>query len=264
MSDSFWLYDDSSSDTLILDSTVQEVSIGGADRDYKVIDYAGAPGGQIRGFGVIGPRKLRVGRKEKAESGDINFFNSRRENLIEWFSKPRYKNIWLYIRNGEDDTTVRTRAYPQQISDDKFKFLRITDMKSFDLLLPDGVFQNISASTGTLAITGSTTQQQALTNNGTWETPIELKFTPTGNETLFQVELSDQFGIRLEKNDFTAGQQIVYNTLDGSMTIGGLDVLPSQFLTAGTVFNIPPGACTLDIKCSGAGTFAWSYNERYI
>lgn len=262
MADSFWLYD--GTNTLVLDSTVQEINIGGIKRDYNVKEYSGAPGGQIRGFGVPGPRKFMVTRLERAEGTDINFWNSRRNDFVKWATKARYETVYLYIRNGEDNLTVRARCYPSVIGSDKSSFFKITDEKEFELLIPDGLFSDIATTTENKTITNGTPHTLNITNNGTWEAPGQFKFTPTADESLFQVEIGDQFGFRLESSPFTAGKQIVYDTYDNSLTVAGVPVQLSQFLTKGSVFNIPQGDSTLNILTSGAGSFQLTYNARYV
>jgi phage-related protein len=102
----------------------------------------------------------------------------------------------------------------------------------------------------------------SIANNGIWDTPIQLKYTPTANETLFQVRKTDNFGIRLE-GSFNAGEQIIYDTSDNTLTIDGTEQNLAQFRTGGSVFNIDPGTNDIYVQCSGAGTFAYEFNERY-
>lgn len=258
----FWLQDQDSN-ILNLDNSVQMISLGGNSRNYKIVDYAGAPGGAIRGFGNPGPKKFKVSRKEKAESGDITAWNSRRNDYLKFFTLSRYKKLWLYVRDGEDTFTVRTEVIVDKIGDDSYKYYRITDnVKSISLISPKGLFENITASTGSQAIPDATEQTVTITNNGIWETPAIFSFTPTGAETLFQVKLTDEYAFRIE-GSFTAGSIISYNTADNSLTIGGLDANSAQYITGGSVFNVPPGQDDIYVLCSGAGLFAWSYNERY-
>lgn len=258
----FWLQDEDSN-TLALDDNVQELTLGGNKRAFKVIEFAGAAGGFIRGFGTPGPKRLIVKRKEKAEAGDSTAWNSRRNDYQSWFTRSRTNKVWLYIRNGEDTFTIRTRVYATDIGDDKYKFMRITDMRDIVLTMPKGVYENVTATTATVAITSSSTQSIALTNNGLWETPITCKFTPTGDESLFSAQIADQYGFQLEKTSFLAGLEIIYNTGTNALTIDGETESLPQFLTAGGVFNIPAGSSTLNVRCSGPGSFTYEYNERY-
>lgn len=256
----FWLSD--GTNTLELDNNIQEMTLGGNKRNYKVVPFAGAAGGFIRGFGTANSKKFIVRRKELAEGGDSSFYNSRRNDYLSWFTRPAYEEIYLYVRDGEDSFTVRTRVYVENIGSEKFSFVRITDMRDIALISPKGLFENITASTDTEAITGSSAQNVSFTNLGTWETPIILKFTPTANETLFNVELADQFGVNLS-GQFLAGKEIAYNTADNSLTIDSETQNTGQFLTSGGSFNIPPGDVTLKVQTSGPGSFSYEFNERY-
>jgi hypothetical protein len=261
VADHFWLQDDDAN-KLILDSTVQELTLGGNKRAFKVVEFLGAAGGFVRGFGNVSQKKFIVTRTEKIESGDETAFNSRRFDFTKWFSYPRWKNIWFYILDGESSITMRTKVYAVQIPEDKYKYYHIATGRSFMLVSPKGIFENTTADTDTEAITSSLEQTVSITNDGIWDTPIKLKFTPTGNETVFQVRKTDNFSVRLEGN-FNAGDQVVYDTADNSLTIDGVEQNPTQYITSGSVFNIDPGTQDLYVKTSGAGTFAYEFNERY-
>jgi hypothetical protein len=262
MADIFWLQDEDNN-KLILDSNIQEINIGGFKRDYKVIEYAGAPGGQIRGFGKVGARKLKVSRREFiANETENSFMNTNRDAFMIWISKVRYKDVWFYIQRP-DGKIIRTLAYPQVAGANMTDYVKYTELIDFTILLPEGLFTNTSSTTETKTIVDSSVHNLNLTNSGTWEAPGIYKFTPTSTESLFQVDLADQFGFKLEGN-FIGGTEIAYNTADNSLTIGGLEVVTSQFLTAGTVFQLPTEAQTLNIITSGAGDFELEYNERYV
>lgn len=258
----FWLQD-SDSNILQLDSNVQEISLGQTKRAYSVDEYIGAPGGMIRGFGNPGPKKFIVSRIEKAESGDYNAWNSRRDDFQKFFSLVTYKQLYFYVRNGEDDTTYYTQVYPTSIGSDAYKYYRISDKRSFELISPKGLFVNAASTTGSQAVQGATTTTVSITNNGTWDCPIQLKYTPSSNASSFQVMFADGYGVRLYKSDyFLSGEQVVYDTSDNTMTINGNNVNPTQYITGGSVFNVPPGTFDLDVLCSHAGTFAYEFYDR--
>lgn len=259
----FWLQDDDSN-TLELESNVPVLTLGGTTRSYKVDNYAGAPGGILRGFGTPAAKKFKFTRREKTEDGDNNAWNSRRNAFLRWLTFPKWKNLWLYIRNGEDTFTVKTQVYISKVGDEKYKYIKVSDDRTIELISPSGLFKKTTANTDTLAITGSTSQSLAVTNNGTWEASIQCKFTPTADQTLFSVWIADSYGFILEKTSFPASEQIVYDTDDNSLTIDGETQLLSQYLTGGSIFNLPAGSSTLYIQCSGAGSFAYSYYERYV
>lgn len=249
-------------DTLDLGANVQEITLGDNRRDYKVTAFAGSAGGYIRGFGTPGSKKFKVGRQERVESGDTTAWNSRRTTFMKWFTRTRTEDIFLYIRDGEDTFTVRTLVYCTKIGADKIKQQKITDIRSFELISPKGIYENIVADTDSEAVTtGDNTV--SVSNDGMWETPIICKFTPTGDETKFGVQITDQFGFVLEKNNFDAGLEIVYDTSDNSLTIDGGIISTVSYLTAGGIFMLPPGDTDLTVTVSGAGTFEYEFTERY-
>jgi len=214
-------------------------------------------------MGHYDDRTIKVSMIFSNTTGNTTW-NSTRNDFFEWINTANWDNLWFYIKHNDGTTITRTRCYPSPSSSEKYNYIKVSEAMTFEFLCPKPYFTNTTASTGTKAIADSSEHSQAITNNGNLETSIQCKFTPTGTETLFQVELADDYGFRLEKYNFAAAEQIVYDTADGSMTINSLSVNASQYLTAGTIFNLPIGASTLYITCSGAGTFAWSFSERYI
>jgi hypothetical protein len=260
----FWLQDDDSN-TLDLDDTVQELTLGGNGRGFSVISYLGANGGSIRGWGSYTAKEFIVSRKEKAETGDGSAWNSRRSDFIKWFTRPRYKNIWLYIRNGEDTFTVRTKVFCEEIPDDKYKFYRISDSRAFKLISPSGVFEDITATTGTEVFATSVIRSEiAVINGGTIDAPAIFSYTPTATSVVFKVTLYDNFGFTLTVTDINSGDKISYNTANGSLTIAGVTRNPAQFLTSGSLFNLQAGESNIYVSASEAGTFDYSFNARYI
>lgn len=262
----FWLYD--GTNTLELDSVVNGLTLGGSKRNFEVIEFAGTNGGSIRGFGNYQPKTIIVTRKEIAESGDSTAWNSRRNDFMLWFTAPAYKIIWFYVKNGEGTLTLRTRVYCQEIDQDSYKYYRITESeRAFKLISPDGFFENVTAtdnSSTPLAIVDNTENTVAITNAGNIECPCIFYFTPTANQTSFQVKLADGYGFKLEQTYFLAGKEIKYNTLDGSLYIDNVLQNPLQFLTAGSIFQLPPGAVNIYVTCSGAGSFEYEFYTRYI
>lgn len=260
----YWLYlDDGSSDTLELDEEINELTLGGNKRRFKFLDYAGQSGSAVRGFGSYGKKTFLVTRIDKVESGDITAWNSRRNDFMKFFTVPAYKTIYLYCKDGENSLTLRTRVYTEEIPADKYKNYRISDKRTFKVVSPSGVWESTTASTGSEAIIGSSEQQVSLTNNGILECPITIEFTPTANETEFRVKIFEGYGIRFS-GSFTAGIKISYNMKTGKLTLGGSEVNAAQYIAAGSPFQIPTGSTTAFVKCSGAGTFEYSFNERYI
>jgi hypothetical protein len=260
----FWLYD--GTNTYSLDDNVVSLVIGGVNRNYEVKNFAGADGGYITGDGNLTTNTISFSRKNRLDSTSSTAWNASRNTLISWFTKAKTTDLYLRILNGEGTATYETKIKPMKKGDVQFSTLGITNAESFDFTSEWGYFQIITGSetTDTLAITGSTEQTLEVTNSGNIETPIECNFTPTGAESLFQVTLADSYGFRLEKTNFAAGVEIKYTTADGKLYFDDVEQKASQYLTAGSVFKIPPGTFNLYILCSGAGSFDYSFKARII
>ena len=261
----FWLYlADDSSATLNLDDEVNELTLGGNKRRFKFLDYAGQSGAAVRGFGSYGKKTYLVTRIDKIETGDTTAWNSRRNDFMKHFTTPVYKTQYLYLADGEASITARTQIYTEEIPSDKYKNYRISDKRTFKIISPSGVWENTTATTGSLAITSSTEQTTTITNNGIIECPMTVEFTPTANETEFRIKIAEGYGIKFG-GSFIAGVKISYNMKTGILTIGGSEVNTASYISAGTSpFQIPVGSTIAYIKTSGAGTFEYSFNERYI
>jgi hypothetical protein len=162
----FWLQDEDAN-ILELDSTVQELTLGGNKRGFSVSEFLGANGGSVRGWGAYSQKEFLVSRKEKVEGSDATAWNSRRNAFMVWFTKPRYKAVYLHIKTGEGDVELKTRVYCEEIPEDKYKFYRISDTRSFKLFAPSGTFENVTATTGDKTYTGIIANDPVtIVNNG--------------------------------------------------------------------------------------------------
>jgi hypothetical protein len=262
----YWIYyidGAGSSNTLNLDNELNELTLGGNKRRFQFLDYAGQSGSALRGIGAYSKKQFIVTRTETIESGDASAWNSKRNDFMKYFTVPSYLDTYLYCQDGEQSKTLRTKVFCEQIPDDKYKNFRISDKRAFKLTSPSGVWENTSSTTGSVAITGSTEQSTSLTNNGILECPMTISFTPTGAETSWRIKIFEGYGIRFG-GTFTAGVKYSYNMKTGKLTRGGAEVNAAQFIAAGSPFQLPIGTTTAYIKTSGAGTFEYAYNERYI
>jgi hypothetical protein len=249
------------STTYDFDDNVFTIDLGMPKRNWKIDNNAGSHGGILRNQGLYEHRVINVELKFKGTGATT--FAATRNNFLKWINKAHYQPLYFYVLHADGSTTTRTQCYPSPASSEKYKYIKVSENVNFDFFCPNPFFENVSSDTGTLAITGATEQTQAVTNDGNIDCPVRCKFTPTAAQTFFQVKLAEDYGFRLEGN-FSSGVQVVYDTSDGSMTIGGVEVLASQYLTSGSVFNIVPGSNNLYVTCSGAGTFGWGFAERYI
>ena len=169
----------------------------------------------------------------------------------------------MYCQDGERSLTLRTKIYVDEIPKDKYKYYRISDKRTFKATSPSGVWESTTATTATTAIVGSTEQQISIANGGILECPMTINFTPTANETEWRVKIFEGYGIKFT-GTFLAGVEISYNLKTGKMTFDGAEVAPGQYITGGSPFQIPSGSNTIYFKASGAGSFTYSFNERYV
>lgn len=259
----FYIGNEDESITLSLDDNAQELAIGGVSRNFDIVDYMGADGGYLKGFGNYSSRKIKISRKEKAEGSDGSAWNSRRTDWMAFFTKPAYEDWYLYILDGEGTSTYRALCYCEETSEDKYTFIRISDMREFSLIIPEGVFTKTTSTTDSLSITSDNEHSMSFTNNGLIECAPTFNYTPTGNEESFAVKISEEFGFLLA-GTFIAGSEISYNMATGILTIGGAMVNIANYLVKGSPFKIRSGTTTLYITCSGAGSFDYEFYERTI
>lgn len=256
-----WL--DNSSTTFDIDEQFIDVTIGKVKRNFKIENYLGASGGLIKGFGTYTPRDFTLTRSERARTGDITAWNSQRNELISFLTIRPDVELWLYMRDGEDAKDLKMRVYPEDFGAEKFKNYNKIDDRSIKLLAPAGLWQNDNASTGDEAIVGSAAQTVSITNNGNVECPAIFSFTPTATETSFKVKLVSSYEFKLD-GTFPAGQAVEYHMNDNKLYINDIEYQTSQFLTNGSVFMLPTGTNNVEVTCSGAGTFSYEFNERYV
>ena len=259
----FWISQDGSTEILELDDRVYELTFGGNKRAFDVVDFASADGGHVRGFGNFKPKQISIIEREKKDTGDIHFWNSRRDDFMQWFTKPAYETLYFNVIDGENTSTYRTPIITTDIGNLKFKNFAVPDNTEISLTAYEGVWSNTGATTGSLSITSDTEHSTTLTNNGTIECAPVFTFTPTGNEESFAVKIAEDFGFLLE-GTFVAGVSISYDMEDGVLRIGGAMVSLSQYLSKGSHFKIPKGSNTVYVICSGPGTFSYSFYERKI
>lgn len=257
----YYLYD--GTNTLDLDANFYKVDLGTPKRRYSVAPYAGAHGGHVKGLGLYGARTIKITSRFHNKGGN-NTWNSTRNDLFNYINKMKHENLWFYVKHNDDSTITRVRVYPSPANSEVYNYILVSEPVSFKFLCEYPYFQNTSASSDSESVTDDSQNTFSINNTGKLETSCQFKFTPTSDESFFQVELANNHGFTLEKTSFLAGSQIVYDTGNGSLTIGGVEYKTSQFLTSGSVFNLPIGSNNVYVTCSGAGTFAYTFYTRFI
>lgn len=245
------------------DSNMEKIDLGIPGRKYRVMEYAGAAGGKLKGQGQYKYRKIRVTKKLHNISGNTTW-DSTRDSLFAWINKANWETLYFDLTKNDGSTQLRTRVYPDVSGNEAYSFVKVSDTMTFDFYAPNPYFKNISSSTGTESVTDSSEHSFSVTNNGNAECPVIIKYTPTADQTSFQCEIANNFGIKVEKASFLAGEEITINTGTGAMTIAGSTVGIELYWTAGGLFFLRPGSNTLYVTCSGAGSFGYEFYERYI
>lgn len=258
-----WIYDATNDETLNLDSICRNINLGGNKRSFDIVEFAGADGGYVKGYGNYSPKTYKIGRIEYKEAGDVHFWNSRRDDCIKFFTKPPYVSLYLYMKNGENDATYRTPIVCTDIADLDMKNMISSGDYLITLVAYEGFLTKTTATTDSLSITSSSAHILSITNNGLIECAPTFNFTPTGTEESYAVKLGESYGFLLE-GTFTAGYEISYNMGTGVLSIGGAMVSLSNYLTKGSRFKIPSGTYTIYITCSGPGSFDYEFYERKI
>jgi hypothetical protein len=257
----YYLYD--GTNTLNLDANMYKVNLGTPRRKYVIRKYAGSHGGKVQGTGLYEPRQIKVETRFSNVGGN-NTWDSNRSDLWAWINRAKQDNLWFYIKHNDDSTITRVRCYPTPSGSEIYSFINVSERFGIRFVCDVPYFEKTTATTGSETVTDSSQNTFTITNGGDLETSCKFKFTPTADETSFQVELASNFGFTLEKVSFLAGQQIIYDTGNGQLTIAGSEYNPVQILTSGGVFNLAPGSNSVYVTCSGAGTFAYEFSERYI
>jgi hypothetical protein len=248
--------------TLNLDDEVSKLNLGGSKRGFSLIEFAGQNGAMIKGTGNFGAKTIKFSRREYAVNSDYHAWNSRRDTFIALMTKAANVPVYMVIQTATS-TYWRTRVYCQEIASLLMNYIKVGDVDEFTLISPDGFFECQTKTTATTAITTGAEQTIAMTNSGNIGCPITCKFTPTGNETILQCLIYDNYGFRLE-GTFSAGIEITYHTGTGAMTINGLTVNSKNYLTWGSVFEIPAGSSNIYVGASGPCSFIYDFYARKI
>lgn len=260
---SYYLFD--GTDTLNLDDTVQEITLGGLKRDFKVKDYIGANGGIITGTGNFGQRKFVISRKEKAESGDDSAWNSRRSDYLQWFLKNKYTDVWLYVENGEGTIIARTIVYCTDIGSEKYKFLKISDARSITLVSPSGVFEKTTTTdyTGYTGLSGSGSITLSPAIASMVDTPGIWSITPNATLNSAKIWIAESIGFTIA-GPFSSGDELIYNHSTNTFTIAGVSYNIANYLQSGGRFVMPSGTTTIYYYFSASIDLELSINERYV
>ena len=150
-------------------------------------------------------------------------------------------------------------------ADNYSKNYAVSDQRTFSVSVPGGIFVRTTATTKNHTYSvADATESFTATNDGIVEVFPKIKFTPTNTATYIDIKTADNFGVRLQKNTFLAGSQIIYDTADNSLTFGGVGQSTRQFLSAGSSFFLTEGDNTLYFTSDSVGAVIIEWNEAIV
>ena len=263
MSDTFWLSD--GTNTLILDNEVTQVNLGNVKREFSVKDYIGADGGILTGTGNLKSRKLTISRKEKAEDGDQSAWNSRRTEYLQWFMKNKNEDIYLYIRDGEDSFTVRTLVYCDNVGNEKYKYIKVSDDRDISLVMPAGILENttVTSYTGFTGLSGFGNISLSPEIGGINDVPGIWSITPNATLNTAKIWIGESIGFTIA-GPFDVSNEVIYDHRDNTFSIAGVNYSIYNYLQSGGRFVMPAGTDTIYYYFSASVDLELTLYERYI
>lgn len=253
------------SDTLVLEDTVSELSLGGIKREFGVTNFIGADGGVVTGSGSIGSRKFTISRKEKVESGDGSAWNSRRSDYLKWFLKNKDVDVWLYVEDGESSIVTRTLVYCTDIGSEKYKNIRISGDRSITLVSPSGVFESTTTTdyTGYTGLTGYGSITLSPAVDSMLDVPGIWTINPNATLNTAKIWIAESIGFSLA-GPFSSGVDIIYDHKENTFTLGIITYNISNYLQSGGRFTIPSDTATIYYYFSASVDLDLSIYKRYI
>jgi hypothetical protein len=251
---SFYLKENSSTETFDLDTEAVSFSLGDVERNYEMIQLF-SDKIHIRGQGGISPGQISISRDFRKESYNIAW-NNARKTILNWIGMSKTKELYFYIVD-DSAATWRCRIYPVAKTGENYIKTFKTDQASLNFQMQEGYFQK---TTDTYAVTGTTLEAHIITNAGNVATPPLFTFTPTAAFSLLQIQTDENYGFRLQTS-FLLGQVITFDCATGAITVNGQSV--SGIQTGGSVFKLEPGINNMEIYAT-AGSLVTTYYERVI
>lgn len=256
----YYLQIEGESATFDIDTEAISVTLPGVERTYEQKELF-RDGCYIDGFGQFKPGKISFTKKFRANGGGTAW-NSLRMAVMRWIGMPKYKKLYFYLRNSDETKTLRARVYPSSRGEEAYSSLNLSDDISFDFLMENAYFED-TENTYKNTMLSSAYQEFEFSQDGILSVPPLIEFTPKQEFWVFQVEIAEAYGFRLESN-FKADIKIQFDCATGKSWIDDKEV--SGIQTGGSVFNLPSGTNKMLIwacPCN-ENKFSVIYKERYI
>lgn len=254
----FYLKDEDTNETLILDDYIQSFNLDMPSRNFDRVDLIGG-GSSIRGNGSF------KGRTMKAETRFVLCDISRRDEIIKWFSKPFWKNVYLY-RNYTEYGLEKLRVYTSFAGGEPYTNYNIADTINLEIFSPDRYFTKISSTTINSAQGGITEEKKTITVDGSGDTPFEFKIIATADFGFLRVKLFDYQSFSITYN-FQSGIPYIITTYDSELRfyVGASQTRVDGFFSLSSVpFNLDAGDNDIYVTAQTSSLMNFRFFEKRL
>ncbi|MFA5300629.1 MAG: hypothetical protein WC389_20775 [Lutibacter sp.] len=241
--------------SFIIDSYYVAYETGLPKHNYDFSPVLG-DGSIVSGIGSLPGRVIKLTRIF------TRFQEEERNNFIEWFNQPLFKDI--YLKWTTTNFTGRTKVIPYLGGGESFATRNFNFGKelTFEMFQPDPYFESTSQTSTNIILTSSTQSSGIVTISGERIFPA-FSFTSTAAFSIFEVKTAEGYGFRVDYA-FAAGDIIAVSTTDSAikMTVNGGEVA-GYFTSNSRPFNLFSSQNTLYVRAA-AGTLTINYNQRKL
>ena len=254
----YWLYDGITTNTYQLDTTCMSVSLPAMNRNFTATDTF-TDGAVITGTGSASAGLITVSRTFK-KGAYANAWNALMYAFKTWIGQPKENPLYFYMSDGAS-LTLRAQVYPIAKSVEKYTSVAFSGEVSFSFQMVKGYLESIYDHVNLPTVTGTTMNVVQLQNLGELRTSPYFLIFPTSNFSLWQCQLSTQYGFRIAYS-FLNGNYYSFDCATGIFTDTGTIVTGA--LSGGSTFTLPPGTSNLQIWAQNNSEFLIRYKERYF
>jgi hypothetical protein len=249
---------DGESTTFDIDTEAINFQLPDVERNIEKVDLF-TDGSFIKGNSNFLSGEITFSKKITQSENDYTTWGALRNAVMRWLSLPKYKVLYFYIVDTLG-ASYRQRVYPISKGGESYTSIRISDECSFTFQMEKGYFEKFATTSRVKTLTTTTLELMSVNNAGALRVSPLFTFIPTANFNLFQIELAEGYGFRLETS-FYIDDEITYDCATGIATINSSEI--TGILSYGSIFDLEPGNNTLYIYAT-TGALTVSYNERYI
>jgi hypothetical protein len=248
------LYDDST--FIDLDIHLIEVETGLPESFYRMQETIG-DGGLVTGVGFLSGRVFEITKTF------IRQDEATRQLLLDWFTRPPYKSLWLE-KATTDSFTGRVKVRPQLTGGEKYLFREYvySDNVGFNLIAEDPYFTSTTESSTFITLTSSTETSGTVTLAGA-KNFCKYALSSTDAWTSFQVKTDEDYGFLIEYA-IAANSTLEVSTTKSvlSVTIDNNTIFGSES-SGSTPFELNSSDNILYVT-GAVGTMTMTYYERRL